>query len=170
MIIVEGMDGTGKSSLVARLCEAFDLPLHTRASDSTKGPTQHLYEWARRDVITWAEQERAIYDRHPLVSEFIYGPITRQRMDRRFLSSEGQFLSRVFRENATVVFCDPGHLIATRNITQQPQMSGVIEHMSRLYWGYQSFFHHFDGHIAEWDYTRDSFDGLCARIKAMEYK
>lgn len=153
MIVLEGVDGSGKSSLAARLTEDLQLPLHARASDSTKGPVERLWSWAWNDVITWAKQPLAIYDRHPLVSEYIYGPITRGHIDSSFVDVEGFSLSRIFRENSIIIFCDPGLENVARNVTKNPQMSGVTEHIHTLYWQYRTFFHHWAGCQVKWNYA-----------------
>lgn len=165
MIVVEGVDGSGKSSLVARLCHDLQIPLHARASDSVEGPVKNLWRWAWDDVIHWEDQELSIYDRHPLVSEYIYGPITRGSMDPMFVGVESQSLYRVFRENCIIIFCDPDLEDIGRNVIKQPQMNGVLNNFNQLYWAYRAYFHLYSGFQIRWDYNETDYASLLANLK-----
>lgn len=163
MIIVEGMDGTGKSNLVRRIHTELGLPIHERASDSISGPVSDLFDWAERDVKD-VVQPFAVYDRHPLVSEFIYGPICRGTIDDRFFSPNGRMLSRSFRSQNLVIFCDPGLDVIAQNVERAAQMKGVDENIDALYWTYRSIAHHWSGRGISWNYLTSDWDTIVASI------
>lgn len=163
VLIIEGMDGSGKSSLVSRLAADCDIPIHTRASDSIAGPVMNLWEWAENDVSTWPEQKFSIYDRHPLVSEYIYGPVTRGRVDERFFDE--QYVYNWFTNNCVLIYCDPGWEEVYRNLIKDPrnQMAGVLDNSKRLYLLYKAqMFQDMSqpGRVVlRWDYTNpDNYD------------
>lgn len=164
MIIVEGMDGSGKTSLVERLNYHLRLPIHARASSSLDGPVPNLFQWALADVID-DQQEFSVYDRHPLVSEYIYGPITRGQMDPRFFTAAGRAISSKFRARNMVIFCDPGLDEVKKNLARDTdQMEGVRSQLEPLYWAYKTFAHYWPGRRHMWNYLEDDYDtivGIC---------
>jgi hypothetical protein len=170
VIILEGMDGTGKSNLLGTLSKDLMIPVHKRASSSTGGPVKNLWEWAYDDVMTMYRQRFQIYDRHPLVSEYIYGPIIRQDMDERFYSMEGSRLCTLFRESVLVIYCDPGILEVEKNISTTQHMPGVTENWKQLYYSYRSMFIHWSGNMLPWDYrnmgTYSYLRSLCVNFMA----
>lgn len=144
MVIVEGMDGSGKSRLVQEISLKYDLPIHERASDSKTGPIDNLYEWAALDAASTRRQPLAVYDRHPFISQFVYAPILRKEMDARFLTEESrQLASSLFRQSI-VIFCDPGLEAVQANVDNQAvdQYDGVRDHTFALYTAYQILNHY----------------------------
>lgn len=75
MLIVEGPDGAGKTTLVTHLCDELGVEVRVRSSTSEHGPVDDLWEWVKADMAS--DPHWGIYDRHPLISETIYGPILR---------------------------------------------------------------------------------------------
>jgi hypothetical protein len=154
-IVVEGPDGAGKSGLVQRIAEHLKIPVHARACKSTSGPIDQLYEWARHDVTSLRWQPFSVYDRHPLVSEYIYGPITRQSVSPQFYTRQAAKLSEQFAHQVLIVYCDPGVGEVLENVLKGKHMDGVAEHASRLYYAYKSFMHYWPGNRpVVWDYTQ----------------
>ena len=155
MIVVEGMDGSGKSGMVTRISEALQIPIHARACTSAGGPVDKLYEWVTDDISSLQWQTFSVYDRHPLVSEYIYGPITRQVVDDRFYTEHAFKLRQKFAPAVLIVFCDPGPDEVLKNVLASKHMPGVTEHASRLYYAYHTFMHYWPGNRpVVWDYTQ----------------
>ena len=78
MLIVEGPDGAGKTQLIQRLRLNLQLELMPRVVSSDTEMMVDLQEWVNEDLH--AGLKRAIYDRHRLISEPIYGPVLRKEM------------------------------------------------------------------------------------------
>lgn len=168
MIIIEGCDGTGKTTLLMRLHKDLGIPIHERASSSKEGPRADLYEWAMRDVGTWRDQVMAVYDRHPFISEYIYGPIVRGHVDERFYSIDALRTTRHFAMNAMVILCDPGDDEVKHNLAGEGvQMDGVIENHRLILQSYRSLMHYWPGSwVKSWDYTRpEQYDSVLHRAK-----
>lgn len=155
-IIVEGMDGSGKSSLVSRLSTDLGIPIHERASASLTGPVANVYDWAIRDNDSWHTQPFSIYDRHPLISELIYGPVVRQHVDPRFYSAECRAMMQRFWARHLVILCNPPIETLGRTFANSidHQWELVTPHFMKLARLYQVLSVQYPGSMVEWDYTQ----------------
>lgn len=136
MIILEGPDGGGKTTLLNQLAGSFpSIARHARASEGVAGPVKDLYEWAHEDVWSWMGQPLSFYDRHPLISEYIYGPITRGTMDARFHTTP---LRRRFAQRALVIVCLPPLEVVRRSVSAERDMPGVSTHIDPIWHLYAS--------------------------------
>lgn len=97
MIVVEGADGAGKSSLVAKLGR--DL---NRETIHAGGPPKDEKEWAERCAKFYGmSNQPVILDRIPFISEQIYGPLYGRSSQYRFeeLTRDLVFI------NPVIVYC-----------------------------------------------------------------
>lgn len=155
MIILEGPDGAGKTTLLQSLANAFpQVPIHPRASSSVEGPVQNLYEWAVKDLDSWGEEATSFYDRHPLISEYIYGPVTRNAPSRGFVSRYATKLRQQLYHQALVIFCLPGQAVVRENVSKNPQMAGVVENIDRIYSMYSFLARTWPGRSVRYNYNR----------------
>jgi hypothetical protein len=137
MIIVEGPDGAGKSTLVKELQELFpDLLLGERGVEDR----DKLWEVTRPD--TYRAISEALTSERPHIwdrlfwSEFAYWRLT---------SRECQFTGRDERVipdliatiGAPVIWCMPPFDVVKQNVMQEHQMEGVIRHIESIYELYQ---------------------------------
>lgn len=173
MIVVEGPDGAGKTTLLEKLRDQYpSIPLHERASDGVKGPVPDIYEWAHRDVHSWARQPLSFYDRHPLISEYIYGPLIRNTIDARFHTTP---LRLTLARRALVIVCLPPLAVVRRSVSDERDMPGVTARIDAIWtlyaslramWPVATGLHYYD-----WTGTRvpsrsTPLDGLFAAINA----
>jgi hypothetical protein len=104
MIIVEGPRNSGKTTLVTNLSLAFELPEYDYEPDGSK-PYDLIKVLA--DVKQWPRKPTGIYDTHPLIMEYIYGPLLRKRIlpefDNLMLRDPVQFMAA----NAIIIYCCP---------------------------------------------------------------
>lgn len=165
VVIIEGMDGSGKTRLFNHLADVMNIERHPRAA-TWEGPIDDRFGWAQHDVETWSKQPFSIYDRHPLISEYIYGPILRGTMDPRFHGIEAKNLLKRFAFGSVIVFCDPGVVSIKRNVEndQTPQMIGVRDHVHQLTMAYRSWYINYQAplRVIRWDYANP---GNLATIK-----
>lgn len=160
MIIVEGPDGAGKSTLVERLQLDTGLPLHERASDSLTGPVSDLWGWVCRDLGSWDTQPLALYDRHPMISEYVYGPITRGKLPMGFIGASSRKMLQQLQQQALVIFCLPAPYEVITNVRGAGgQMSGVVDNIRAIYHTYAGTQSNWGGWSVHYDYTRESGKG-----------
>ena len=179
MIILEGPDGSGKSTLVDRLVKEFDLPLAPRACTSEGGPVTNLSGWTEMDLSHRLRLGKpSLHDRYPLISEMVYGPICRGRVAVHFdnpmwYSRQMAKLSRV----AVVVWCLPSATRVRNNVQGGPKhMSGVAENIDKIYGGYVAMRAMWPRLMnlspiecqVSWDYAEDDFDHLVKTLRNME--
>jgi len=159
MIILEGPDGSGKTSLMSTLLDRFPgIEEHERASTSKGGPVENIFEWAQADILSWGVQPLSFYDRHPLISEPIYGEEIRGKFDGRFTDPEGEDLGMHMMFRGLIILCLPPQSEVVKNVTLNvdDQMSGVAEHIVPIWHEYQNLLMLSRGrqNVFWYDYTR----------------
>lgn len=170
-IIVEGMDGSGKDTLIASLLRTYSgHTLHARASTSIGGPVRNLAEWVRHDATTMRETGPWIYNRHPLVSETIYAPYRPSKpLSPGFENMPWlDAYRRIVSASSVMVICQPpyervaGNLIASG---ARAHMPGVFDNRMSIYTDYAAF--SWPGRTIRYDYTRDTVADL---VTALSYQ
>lgn len=130
MIIVEGMDNSGKSTLCNQLSYSFKLPvIHS------PGPVDNPFPWVIEQL---SRENPIIYDRFPLISEKVYGPILRNK--DLFGGTEGaQLIYQLWKKYPLIIYCRPptDEILSFKD--GRAQMEGVIEKARLLLIAYDKF-------------------------------
>lgn len=149
MIIVEGCDGAGKSTLIDALTRTFfpNLKLGPKASTSLGGVSHHrepeaLSQWVDAEMAHWSDPGYGprLYDRHPLISEPIYGPVVRNHLSPQFVNGWYRTRLMTIRHMALVIFVDPGWEAVRDALGSDPegQMPGVVENARAIWYNYRT--------------------------------
>lgn len=153
LIVVEGMDNTGKTTLVNKLAHKTGYTVIP-----SRGPDKdQVREWLKM-ALQKAMEDDVIFDRISLVSEEIYGPLLRG--GSVFEPKEWDKLWAQFMlMNPAIIYCRPPREAIYGSISDREQMEGVSSNCSTLVDGYDYFFrmvlqnHSTPFHV--YDYTTD---------------
>lgn len=157
MIVIEGPDGAGKSTLIRSLQLANPtLKLAPRACTSLAGPLSgdNLISWLRE----YGSVDGYIYDRHPCISGPVYDAVYADPPEERtWLQIQGAFYKLL--ENARVVYCRPPRREIIRAVNESAQMDGVDRNIHRIIDTYDAIMASMVPH-ERYDWTRDALPSL----------
>ncbi len=155
MIIIEGCDNTGKSTLAEKLGKDLGLEVHHSVRpDSTLSP-HNIMEHARRQL----RPRRVILDRVFAISEYVYGRVIRgQSLLKEFHSDA---IMELYQRNHMIIYCRPSDKVIQDN-KGRDQMEGVVDNFPRIIAEYDDLIKELEqfykGHIVYFDYTsRNSY-------------
>lgn len=166
MIIVEGPDGAGKSTLIQDLREEFGLPIGTRGTDDR----DRLFEVTVPDTmrairveLMGPAQPAIIWDRL-YFSDLIYAPV--QGREVAFSRTERHIVEWFLKAaHIPVVFCYPPWEEVKKNVLDpdRHEMPAVKENIERIYHSYPFAMRRVP--CIPYDYTKsDSYDYVCKWI------
>lgn len=134
MIIVEGMDNTGKTTLVEELQQLYPK-LTYRPSIGNKHDLNQIKEQAYEEAYT--PMPLVLADRSRIISEFIYNPILNARP---IAYPWGQYMDLVksfVRGHHLVIFCHrPLHELM-KTFDSREQLAGVKENAAKIFKAYE---------------------------------
>jgi len=130
IIICEGPDNSGKTSLIKRL--APEMGLEVRHSASHLRGSGELIDWVDKELDTKFVKP-PIYDRFPLISEQVYGPILRGHN-----VFEGLYKGWAKDYQPLIIYCRPSLNRLLRFNPNIPQMDGVKDHAKQLVEAYDA--------------------------------
>lgn len=136
MLIVEGPDGSGKTTLVNRLSSDLGLKVAPKVVSADMTTNIDLKAWVEDNI---EKGFRAlIFDRHRLISEPIYGPLFRHRMMPGFDSMNWlkYHQSSLRRINPIVIWCLPPLQRVFDNIKGDLENIIVSDRLVEVYWSY----------------------------------
>lgn len=131
MIIVTGMDNSGKTTLAKQLSEELEMKV---VKSTGPIPAAEQKEWVINQ-ISGADERQAIFDRFPLFEEMVYGKVLRGKTNFKYGDPYFKLLRQI---NPLIVYTRP----STEKILQfgeREQMEGVIEKAEKLLTAYDEF-------------------------------
>jgi len=137
VIIVEGPDGSGKSTLVTTLAQKLRLPVAGKVVGSDTQPLVNIRDWTEDNVARGFQP--VIFDRHRLISEPIYGPAMRKRQDADFydLTWLSNMMWQFYTAKPIIIYCLPDILTVRENVLREDtDNSAVRDHIVAIYAGY----------------------------------
>lgn len=155
VIVVEGPDGAGKSTVIDNLRLSSD---RYYVSMRRSGPPKTLDEIVH--IVRWIEKLTGptplIIDRHPFISESIYGDVLRgHSLLSNYYSVEDyqqHFKSFVDR----VIYCRPPTSVILQKMHANPQLKGVTEKIEEITARYDQIMRlvrHWGVRVVEYDWT-----------------
>jgi hypothetical protein len=143
LIIVEGPDGAGKSTLVEEICNHFDLQERQHEGNKSR---DDMYKLTRARTYTGLAAavendtgQPLIYDRF-YFSEIVYGPL--QRDGKVQFSTQEQYMIEAILKalSCPIIFCLPDLDAVIENIRASEQMKGVLGIAENLYERYSGIY------------------------------
>lgn len=168
MIVVEGPDGSGKTTLVQHLSTVLRLPVAPRAVSKETEAMTDLKVWTEQNVR--AGFQHTIFDRHRLISEFIYGPLKRTRQEPGFNDLEWvqEMMFRFYAANPIIIYCLPDLVTIKTNLLGDEDNLAVNELTDQLY---TLYLHrasldliHYPQNTHLYDYNQDTQNDIAGAI------
>lgn len=163
-IIVEGMDNTGKSTVVQKLSADLKLlVINNRQRPRTVAESRCYMDL----VLPLTTKFNTIFDRWQTISEPVYGPICRDT--HLFALSQIEFQLEVMKPlHPLVIYCRPPDSVVL-NFGEREQMDGVIDHAPALLKKYDSYMTWLQANwlpVISYDWKSDSYEDLRNRAAA----
>ena len=185
MIIIEGMDGSGKTILAQQLSIRLgNVPI--KRFVTSEGPTNYdlLVEKVKtalaelHDQVMQNQRPVVIYDRFSLISEAVYGTILRGR--NHFGDEWLALIDLLLSLDPIVIYCRPSSEFILQNIreTADSQMEGVVSKARELINAYDELMSWLQvkthrmrsGRILVYGYDTDGVRDVEARIRRIYRK
>lgn len=135
MIILEGPDGGGKTTLAAQLADIHRIEVRKRDH-------QDAYLWAMAEMTGWEKDSLMVYDRFPLIGEYIYGPIRRGLLAVEFGAfrrSTAMLLNR-FLQDSLIIYCRPPLSTISDNVMKTGQPADIMAKVHAIVEAYDAHF------------------------------
>lgn len=157
MIIIEGPDGAGKSTLISSLMLKYPrLKMAPRPCTSLGGPL------AGKELARWLEEYGVmpgyLYDRHQCISGPVYDAVLERPVDPQVQS----VLQSVFYDmlsGARVIYCRPPRAEIVRAINDNAQLDGVARKIHEIISTYDALMCNIVTH-ERYDWTRNELPSL----------
>jgi hypothetical protein len=137
MIIVEGPDGSGKTTLIKNILDAYpDLTVAPRVVSKETNDLVDLQQWVDQNLAEGFQY--TLFDRYRLISEFIYGPVLRKEQRAGFTSPAWVHgsLRRFYQLKPIIIYCLPPLSVVKMNIAGDETNRAVWDHVEQLYTAY----------------------------------
>lgn len=164
-IIIEGADGTGKTTLISSLQAEF--PNRLVLIRNSKEDKQDFDNW-------WMDELN--YDHSPVVpihdrfyySELVYGPLLRGKINGK--KSVHNTVRQNLRAEALLIYCRPTYSKIREGVQTNPQMEGVSDHLMEIVERYDKLMgfedYHFNRRSIMYDYSfKSSYEAVVRRVK-----
>jgi len=169
MIIVEGPDGSGKSTLVAEIVKRLGLIQGTRSTLDRDRLHETTVMDSYRAVMAAVNgmDPPVVWDRM-FYSDGIYAPIVRDE-EPMFPGDTLEYLHRlVLAMRAPVILCLPPLEVVRANVASSKQLAGVVENIDTIYQAYEMLAREFgnSNQCMIYDYTiRGNIPRLANRLR-----
>lgn len=128
MIIVEGIDNSGKTTIAKHIAETLGIDYVHNTIIPRGSPNEDLSEWIMFIEESLMNPFTRVFDRHPILSERIYGPALR---GRNLLATTDYFSTLMEKAPIIVYACLPIEQVV-ETFDERPQLSRVLENLPTL--------------------------------------
>lgn len=159
MIIVEGPDGSGKTTLIKDLSYRYGLPISPRVVGTDTEAMVDLVDWVEQNVSRGFQY--TLFDRHRLISEPIYGPIMGRVSNQPFISTSwmNTIMGRFYECSPMFIYCLPPLETVMTNLEDDPDNIVVREKADLIFeaYNFKAHQHYYEmpHRVMIYDYTED---------------
>jgi len=162
LIVIEGPDGAGKSTLMNSLRLKFDR----RAMFVTRASKPAGFNQLTDELIWLAmvpDTSIVFCDRHPYISEQVYGPILR---DKSVFPEMSATTSLMYERMLGIVYCRPPRDTIKRQLMLEDHIPGVPQNIDRLIDAYDVLMAATSSqtNVLTYDYTSQPIDGVLTGV------
>lgn len=128
MIVVEGVDNTGKTTLIKRLMRCFPQLEYVKSL----GPAteREMIDFVMK-YFEMKDNKNIIFDRFPLIVESVYGPVVRDAC--KIHHDRIVKLDKLFRrQRPLIIYCDRSLEDILKTFHEREQMEGVEDKIEAL--------------------------------------
>lgn len=133
MLIITGMDNSGKTTLANQVVDIFNIMREEDEKEfqilKSPGPIGEAQkDWVVQQLVSYIPENHLIYERFPILEELVYGKILRRSSVFDYNDSYFQLLKK---QNPVIVYTRPSrHRIF--QFEDRPQMDGIIDNKNLL--------------------------------------
>lgn len=131
MIVVEGLDNTGKTTLVSKILERYPQ-LKYRASIGNKHNPEQIARSAQDEAYSWDMMKRVVSDRSRIFSEYVYTPLLKNRPPAYPFHAWLEMMGTFCQHEHVIVHCSRHRAKIIDDWDSSEQLEGVREHLSEL--------------------------------------
>lgn len=158
MIIVEGPDGAGKTTLVEKLEEQLGITREPRAVSAGAKKLVPISDWIETEIDKGFGLR--LYDRFALISSPMYISLpdrtfSEQMLDLGWLQDQYRHLRKV---NPVIIVCLPPFEEVRKNLrkSEEAHYDSLVDHWETVYWNYHNWLAEHMGlstSLVHYDYT-----------------
>lgn len=157
MIIVEGPDGAGKTTLVAELEERLLIDREPRAVSSDAKALRPLGDYITEELAKGFGPR--LYDRFALISSPMYASLpnstfTGPMLDRIWLTEQ---MRKFYLVDPAIIICLPPYEVVKANVDKDEASEVMWNHLYHIYYGYHTWYcgelARYNTSVLLWDYT-----------------
>jgi hypothetical protein len=158
-IIVEGPDGSGKSTLILALFKAFPGQLEMREGFKHSDAPNYL-DWIIKELFPTEDPTKVPIHNRLFYSELVYGPIIRGEL--AVTPNQSSALKSFLRHEAFLIYCNLPYADLVKSATELPQMEGVMDNLRTIYHGYDDLmatempYYWPQGRCTSYNFSRDT--------------
>lgn len=139
MIIVEGPDGSGKTSLIGRLETEYGLTREPRAVTNTAELIVPIGQYIQGELDKGFGMR--LYDRFGLISGPMYLSLPKptfseEMLDLLWLGSAWRRLRQI---DPVIILCLPDFEVVKKNVLSDHSSKAVWDHWEAIYWSYHNW-------------------------------
>lgn len=165
MIIIEGPDNAGKSTLAEKLSKSIGVAVH-----HSGGPAKNDEEILHRAELVFDQTGPRIYDRVPFISDYVYRTVLKDKpspfLDMNLVK---RYLKRLKKIHPVIILCWPPVPVMMAMEGHQRSAHETEEHFNRVKDNQEQFIHLYNQLFLDiphykYDYTADPLEDQFALV------